>query len=181
MRTHTTGRGGYALLLALVALVALTLLGLAALSIADMDLAITHNIRRYHQAQSGANAGLDHARIVSKTFMSTPQTVSEMNVAVAGGACQLVLNETTNPPATPLETGGYATAEYEVQRCYGECGGVPRGFEATAGINQGGGGDQLQNVYLDMVSEGTDSAGGGLRSDATATTAGFLRVLGYCY
>lgn len=181
MSTYTSNRAGYALLLALVALVALTLLGLAALSIADVDLAITHNIRRYHQVYAGANAGLDHARDLSKSFASNPQSITAMNVAVAGGGCQTVVDASTNPPATPLETGGYATASYSVERCYGECGGVPRGFEATAGINQGGGGDQLQNVYLDMVSLALDDPGGDLRSEARATTAGFLRILGYCY
>jgi len=174
-------RAGYALLLAMVALVALTLLGLAALSIADVDLAITHNIRRYHQVHAGANAGLDHGRDLSKSFTANAQSINQMNIAVAGGNCQTVVDSTTSPPSTPLETGGYTVSRYAVQRCYGECGGVPRGFEATAGINQGGGGDQLENVYLDMISTATDESAAGLRSEAMASTAGVLRVLGYCY
>jgi len=172
-------RGGYALVLAMLALVALTLLGLAALSIADVDLTITHNIRRYHQAFNAANAGLDQAREVNAAMALNPATIATLNAAAATGSCTEIIGE-SSIAATPMETGGWPTAQYTVQRCYAECGGIPLGFEMSQGINHGGGGGQMNNVYLDIQATGTDTDASRTRSAATATTAGFLKLLGYC-
>ena len=167
-------------MLAMLALVALTLLGLAALSIADVDLTITHNIRRYHQAFNAANAGLDQAREVNRDVALNPQSIAELNAASASGECVAVIDDTTTPPATALETGGWPAAQYTVVRCYAECGGVPLGYEMAQGINHGGGEGQMNNVYLDIQATGTDEDSNRTRSPATATTAGFLKLMGYC-
>ena len=173
-------RSGYALVLAMLALVALTLLGLAALSIADVDLTITHNIRRYHQAFNAANAGLDQAREVNRDVALNPQSIADLNAAAASGSCETIIDGTTTPASTALETGGWPAAQYTVVRCYAECGGVPLGYEMAEGINHGGGGGQTNNIYLDIQSTGADEDTNRTRSPATATTAGFLKLLGYC-
>jgi len=179
MRRPDDRTGGYALVLAMLALTALTLLGLAALSIADVDLTITHNIRRYHQAFNAANAGLDHAREVNHGIASNPMQTATLNAAAAAGECTTIVGPGTISP-TAMETGGWPTALYTVDRCYAECGGIPLGYEMTQGINHGGGGGQMRNVYLDIQSTATDEDANRTRSAATAITAGFLKTLGYC-
>jgi hypothetical protein len=177
----TADERGYALVLAMLALVALTLLGIAALSIADVDLTITHNIRKYHQAFNAANAGLDQARGVTYEDTWNPSEIATLNAAAAQGDCTRIIDGTTDPAATAMHTGGWPAAAYVVDRCFAECGGVPRGYEMAGGVNQGGGGGQIRNVYLDTQSTGTDEDVSRTRSPATATTAGYLRILGYCY
>ena len=181
MRYIVRTRTGFALVLAMVALVALTVLGLTAIQISSVDLEITHNIRRYHQVYNAANSGLDQALGLSRELPANPTLTAELDAAASTGGCLMLIDDTTNPPPDPLETGGWAMATYEVERCYGECGGVARGMEATIGINQGGSGDQLRNVYIDTNCTAADFGGGRLRSAATATTAGYIRILGYCY
>lgn len=182
MRTKQRSREGFALVLALVALVALTVLGLTAIQISSLDLEITHNIRRYHQVYNAANTGLDQAIAMTRTLPVNQVLTDEISEAASGGGCKSIVSDdaATDDP-TPLETGGYTIATYTVDRCYGECGGVARGYEATQGINQGGGGDGLRNVYLDTCASARDITGTRQRSAARADTAGFLRVLGYCY
>ncbi len=175
------GRGGYALVLAMLALVALTLLGVAALSISDVDLTITHNIRRYHQTFNAANAGLDHARLESHDAASNPADIEALNAAAAIGECIDIVGGDSGVTPTALQTGGWPAAYYTVQRCFAECGGTPRGFEMTEGVNQGGGSGSVRNVYLDTQATAIDGSVSRTRSPATATTGGFLRVLGYCY
>ncbi len=172
------------MVLALVALVALTVLGLTAIQISSLDLEITHNIRRYHQVYNAANAGLDQAISMTRTLPVNQVMTDEISFWAAGGGCQHIVHvdgAIADTPPTPLETGGYIIATYSVDRCYGECGGVARGFEATQGINQGGGGDGMRNVYLDTCATAVDITGTRERSAARAETAGFLRVLGYCF
>ena len=173
-------QGGYALIVAMLALVALTLLGLAALSISDIDLTITHNIRRYHQVYNAANAGLDQARQVTRGMPMNPQTIDALNQLAVYGDGMRLIDDTTDPVATSLETGGYSVGEYSVDLYYGECGGAPRGFEMAEGINHGGGGMEQKDVFLDVQANALDVAGSRTRSAASATTGGFLRLLGYC-
>ncbi len=185
MRYLTRERRGFALVIAMLALVALTVLGLTAIQISSVDLEITHNIRRYHQVYNAANSGLDQALGLSRDLPINPMLTAELDEYASQGLCQPFIGDTTQPDIDhapdPLETGGWPVATYEVERCYGECGGVARGFEMTQGINQGGSGDQLRNVYVDTVCSAEDFAGTRQRSAAAATTAGFIRILGYCY
>ena len=179
MRVHTD-HSGYALVLAMMALVALTLLGIAAMSVADVDLTITHNIRRYHQAFNAANAGLDQAKQVSHDVALNPAEIASLNASAAMGLCDPIIDASTYPSATALETGGWPAAVYSVERCYAECGGIPLGYEMAQGINQGSG-ESMRDVYLDVQSTGEDQDSTRTRSPAKATTAGFLRMLGYCH
>lgn len=181
MKDLHRNRGGYVLVLAMLALVALTLLGVAALSISDVDLTITHNIRRYHQTFNAANAGLDHARLESHDAARNFSAIEALNAAAAVGECVDIIGGDSGVTATALQTGGWPAATYTVERCFAECGGTPRGFEMAEGINQGGGTGGVRNVYLDTQATAIDSSGSRTRSPATATTGGFLRVLGYCY
>ena len=180
MSPRPTNRGGYALVVAMLALVALTLLGLAALSISDIDLTITHNIRRYHQVYNAANAGLDQAQQVARSISMNPEEVDALNQLAVYGDGMLLIDDTTTPAATALETSGYTTGTYTVNLFFGECGGAVRGFEMAEGINHGGGGGAQDNVYLDIQSTAVDVVGSRTRSAASATTGGFLRILGYC-
>ncbi len=181
MRDLHHNRGGYALVLAMLALVALTLLGVAALSISDVDLTITHNIRRYHQTFNAANAGLDHARQESLDAATNFAKIEALNAAAAQGDCLDIVGGDSGVTPTALQTGGWPAGSYTVQRCFAECGGTPRGFEMAEGVNQGGGSGSVRNVYLDTQATAIDNNGSRTRSPATATTGGFLRVLGYCY
>lgn len=173
-------RGGYALIVAMLALVALTLLGVAALSISDIDLTITHNIRRYHQVYNAANAGLDQAKQVTRNIPMNPETIDSLNALAIYGDGMRLIDSSTTPASTALETSGYSVGQYTVDLYYGECGGAPRGFEMAEGINHGGGGMEQKDVFLDVQSTATDVVGSRTRSAASATTGGFLRLLGYC-
>ncbi len=180
MERLASQRGGYALIVAMLALVALTLLGIAALSISEIDLTITHNIRRSHQVVNAANAGLDQARQVTRGMTINPETIDSLNALAIYGDGMRLIDSSTTPPSTALETGGYSVGQYTVDLYYGECGGSPRGFELAEGINHGGGGMEQKDIYLDVQANATDVVGSRTRSAAAATTGGFLRLLGYC-
>lgn len=171
---HIQGRGqrGYALILVMVALIALTLLGVTAISVAQLDLKITNNLRHHRQVAYGALTGLDHGRDLFTDNLVDPSADIE-TAADQPGDCIAGWISNTAPLAvdTPmlLEVNGYPLATYTVDFCVASCGNPPTGY---------GLGDGVVGYTVDIVSTGTSPAGLGstaaLGSQANQTQGAFV-------
>lgn len=169
-----TGRGqrGYALILVMVALIALTLLGVTAISVAQLDLKITNNLRHHRQVAYGALTGLDHGRDLFTDNLVDPSADIE-TAADQPGDCIAGWISNTGPLGvdTPmlLEVNGYPLATYTVDFCVASCGNPPTGY---------GLGDGVIGYTVDIVSTGTSPAGLGstaaIGSQANQTQGAFV-------
>lgn len=131
------GQRGYALILAMVALVALTLLGVTAITVAQLDLKITGNLRHHRQVAYGALTGLDHGRDLFTDNVVDPsadiETAADLpNDCISGW----ISTGGANSVATPLllEANGYPLATYSVDFCIASCGLPPQGTSLGEGI-----------------------------------------------
>ena len=163
---------GYALILAMVALVALTLLGVTAITVAQLDLKITNNLRHHRQVAYGALTGLDHGRDLFtdnlvdasadiETAADQPADCIEGWIST-GGALAV---------AAPLllDSNGYPLATYSVDFCVASCGLPPQGTSLGEGVI---------GYTVDIVSTGTSPPRGGLpgnlNSNASQTQGAFV-------
>lgn len=157
------GQRGYALILAMVALVSLTILGVTAISVAQLDMKITSNLRHHRQVAYGALAGLEQARdAFSDRYVEEFNAFQE--AATQPGRCMpswigttpyVGTNQiwsTTAPTISPLvlNANGYGLSTYTVDLCVATCGKPPTGFDVgEQGVNS------WKTWIFDVVSTGS--------------------------
>ncbi|MCO4770341.1 MAG: hypothetical protein KDA24_09955 [Deltaproteobacteria bacterium] len=155
---------GYALILAMVALVALTLFGVTAISVAQLDLKITNNLRHHRQVAYGALTGLDHGRDLFTDNQVDPSADIETAADLPGDCITGWISATgANAVAAPLllDANGFPLATYAVDFCVASCGLPPTGTSL---------GESVIGYTVDIVSTGTTTIG----SNATQTQGAFV-------
>ena len=163
---------GYALILAMVALVALTLFGVTAITVAQLDLKITNNLRHHRQVAYGALTGLDHGRDLFTDNLVDPSADIEAAADLPGDCIAGWISATgANSVATPLllDANGYPLATYSVDFCVASCGLPPTGTSL---------GESVIGYSVDIVSTGTSPPRAGssavVGSNATQTQGAFV-------
>jgi|GEM_PF-1539427 len=147
--SRASAQGGYALILAMVALVALTLLGVTAITVAQLDLKITNNLRHHRQVAYGALTGLDHGRDLFTDNVVNVSDDIEFAADQPGDCIAGWISDTgVNAVAVPLllESNGYPLATYSVDFCVASCGLPPQGTSLGEGII---------GYTIDIISTGT--------------------------
>jgi hypothetical protein len=171
-RRTTHGQAGYALILAMVALVALTLLGVTAITVAQLDLKITNNLRHHRQVAYGALTGLDHGRdLFSDNLVDASADIETAADQPADCIAGWISNGGALAVAAPLllDSNGYPLATYSVDFCVASCGLPPQGTSLGEGVI---------GYTVDLVSTGTsplrNGVAGNLGSNASETQGGFV-------
>ena len=127
---------GYALILAMVALVSLTFLGVTAISVAQMDMKITSNLRHHRQVAYGALAGLDQARDRFSDNLVDASASIELAADQANDCITGWIGTSTTAVAAPLllEANGFGLATYTVNFCVATCGDPLAGNSLGEGV-----------------------------------------------
>lgn len=157
--TRQSRQAGYALILAMVALVALTILGVTAISVAQLDMKITSNLRHHRQVAYGAYTGLDHARDLFSDNLVDPSASIELAADEPGDCIAGWISDGgANAIDTPLvlASNSYNLATYTVDFCVATCG------DPLAGNSLG---EKVVGYTVDIVSTGSSPP----QSGSTAT------------
>jgi len=160
-------QSGYALILAMVALVSLTILGVTAVSVAQLDMKITGNLRQHRQVAYGALAGLDHARDRFSDNLGDPsgeiETAADQPDSCIGGWISTGAGAVAAPLV--LEANGFGLATYTVDFCVATCGDPLSGNSLGEGV---------VGYTVDIVSTGFSPprAGSGLPSSNSTQSQG---------
>jgi len=168
LRTRIDGQRGYALILAMVALVTLTILGVTAISVAQLDMKITANLRHHRQVAYGALAGLDQAR---DRFSDNLVNASDMIETAADEPNQCITSwigtaSTSVAAPTVLDSNGVALATYSVDFCVATCGDPLTGNSLGEGV---------VGYTIDIVSTGfSPLQGTNRRSNSSQVQAGLV-------
>lgn len=159
---HPTRQQGYALILAMVALVSLTILGVTAVSVAQLDMKITGNLRHHRQVAYGALTGLDHARDLFSDSVFVPSNTIELAANQPNSCITGWLSPTAGTVYQPivLEANGFGLATYTVDFCVATCG------DPLAGNSLGEG---VVGYTVDIVSTGFSPPRGGSTSAGSSS------------
>lgn len=156
---------GYALILAMVALVSLTILGVTAVSVAQLDMKITGNLRHHRQVAYGALAGLDQARDRFSDNLVDPSEEIETAADEANDCIIGWIGTGAGAVAAPnvLDANGFGLATYSVDFCVATCG------DPLAGNSLGEG---VIGYTVDIVSTGFSPPQGGAPSTNSTQSQG---------
>ncbi len=127
---------GYALILAMVALVSLTILGVTAVSVAQLDMKITGNLRHHRQVAYGALTGLDQARERFAANLVDPSASIETAADQPDSCINGWISTASTAVASPmlLEANGFGLATYSVDFCVATCGDPLSGNSLGEGV-----------------------------------------------